>query len=100
VPCLVGCFALAFPRLALILVYVFGGGYLARAYDHWVWPLLGFFFLPLTTLAFAYGLSSLGAPGQMTPFGWVLVGLAAAGDLGLINRGGRSARHWQSQRRG
>src|SRR5262252_6209824 len=32
-PCLVGCLALAFPRFALILVWLFGGNYLARAYD-------------------------------------------------------------------
>lgn len=89
-PCFVGCLAIVFPRLALALVWLFGGTYLERAFEHWLWPVLGFFFLPLTTLAFAYGLNSLGG-GTMTPLGWVLVAIAAACDLGLLSGGGRNA---------
>jgi purine-cytosine permease-like protein len=98
VPCLVGCLALLSPRIALVLVWLFGGNYLARAYDTWLFVVLGFLFLPLTTLAFAYGMNSLGQPGQMPPLGWLLVALAAAADLGLIGGGGRSAQRWQSER--
>jgi hypothetical protein len=98
VPCLVGIIALAFPRAALVLVWLFGGNYLARAYDHWIWPLLGFFFLPLTTLAFAFGMNTLGRPGQMEPLGWLLVALAAAADLGIIGSSSRSAQRRQDQR--
>jgi len=87
----------AFPRAALVLVWLFGGSYLARAYDHWIWPLLGFFFLPLTTLAFAFGMNTLGQPGRMEPLGWVLVALAAAADLGIIGSSSRTARR-QDQR--
>lgn len=97
-PCAIGCLALAFPRVALFLVWFFGGGYLERAFDAWLWPLLGFFFLPLTTLAFAYGVNSLGRPGDMPPLGWLLVALAAAADLGILGGGGRSANRWQSDR--
>jgi hypothetical protein len=86
-PCLLGCIALAFPRLALFLVWLFGSGYLTRAYEHWIWPLLGFIFLPLTTLTFAFSLNSLGQPGDMSPFGWVLTALAVAVDVGLLGRG-------------
>ena len=80
------------------MVWLFGGNYLARAYDTWLFVVLGFLFLPLTTLAFAYGMNSLGQPGQMPPLGWLLVALAAAADLGLIGGGGRSAQRWQSER--
>jgi hypothetical protein len=80
------------------LVWLFGGNYLARAYDTWLFVVLGILFLPLTTLAFAYGMNSLGQPGQMPPLGWLLVALAAAADLGLIGGGGRSAQRWQSER--
>jgi hypothetical protein len=97
-PCLVGCLALAFPRLALFLVWLFGGDYLSRPFDHWVWPLIGFFCLPLTTLAFAFGMNSVGAPGAMEPLGWLLVGLAAAMDLGLLGGSGHSARRWRDSR--
>ena len=91
-PFLVGCLALAFPRLALILVWSFGGGYLGRPFEHWAWPLLGFLFFPLTTLAFAFGMNSLGTPAEMPPLGWLLVGLAVLTDLGMTSSGSKSAR--------
>ena len=31
-PCLMGCLALSFPRVALFLVWLLGGSYLERAY--------------------------------------------------------------------
>lgn len=98
-PCLVGCIALAFPRLAVFLVWLFGGNYFDRAYDEWYWPLLGFFFFPLTTLGFAYANNSIGAPGEVTPFGWLLVGLAFAADIGLIGGGHSGARRWREHRK-
>ena len=97
-PCLLGCLALLFPRLVLFLVWLFGGSYLARAYDSWLIPLLGFFFLPLTTLTFAFGVNSLSSPGQMSPVGWLLTGLALLVDIGLLGGGGRSAKRWRDER--
>jgi|SRR5688572_8064660 len=97
-PCFVGCLALVFPRLALFLVWLLGGNYLARAYDSWLIPLLGFFFLPLTTLTFAFSANSLSSPGQMSPVGWLLTGLAVLVDIGLIGGGGRSAQRWRDER--
>ncbi|HEY3593611.1 MAG TPA: hypothetical protein VGL13_07045 [Polyangiaceae bacterium] len=94
-PLLIGCFALAFPRMAIALVWLFGGNYLSRAYGLWIWPVLGFLFLPLTTLAFAFGLNTLGHGAEMPPLGWLLVGLAAAGDLGLMGGGHRA---WRGRR--
>ncbi|MFW6067288.1 MAG: hypothetical protein ACOC97_03050 [Myxococcota bacterium] len=91
-PCLFGCLALLFPRLAIVLVWLLVPGYLGRAIDPWWWGLLGFLFLPLTTLAFAYGVNSLGAPGHMPPLGWVLVVFAGLLDLGLLGGGERARR--------
>jgi hypothetical protein len=96
VPCLVGCLALAFPRLALLLVWFFGPGYVVRPYGHWGWPLLGLLCLPLTTLTFAFAYNSLGAPGVVSPFGWLLTAVALLADLGLI---GGSRRKWRDHRR-
>jgi hypothetical protein len=98
VPCLIGCLALAFPRLAVVLVWLFGGGYLARAYESSLWPILGFIFLPLTTLTFAYAMNSLGEPGAMSPLGWLLVGLSVAADLGMVGGGRSGARRWKTER--
>jgi hypothetical protein len=94
-PFLVGCLAIAFPRVALFLVWFFGGDYVGRAYEHFLWPLLGFFFLPLTTLTFAFASNSLGDPGEVPPFGWLLVGLAVLADIGLLGSGRKSASDWQ-----
>lgn len=92
-PFLLGCLGLAFPRFVLVLVWLFGGGYIGRAFDSVVWPVLGFLFLPLTTLAFVYSMNSLGAPGEVPPLGWVLIALAGLSDLGLIGNGERGRRH-------
>jgi hypothetical protein len=44
---------LAFPRIALLLLFLFTN-YLQRAYHGLLLPLLGFLFLPLTTLVYAW----------------------------------------------
>lgn len=97
-PCLVGCLALVFPRLALILVWLFGGNFLDKAYPSFLYPLLGFVFLPLTTLTFAFAVNSFSVNGQVTPFGWLLVGLSVLVDIGLLGSGGRDARRYREQR--
>src|SRR5947199_9684881 len=51
-PCLVALFALISPRLALFVIWLFTN-LLSRAFESWVVPLLGFFLLPWTTLAYA-----------------------------------------------
>jgi hypothetical protein len=52
-PCLLLILFLAFPRIALLLLFIFSN-YLQRAYHGLILPLLGFLFLPLTTLAYAW----------------------------------------------
>ena len=51
--CLVLIVFLAFPRIALVLLFVFSN-FLQRAYHGLILPLLGFLFLPLTTLVYAW----------------------------------------------
>jgi hypothetical protein len=52
-PCLLLVLVLAFPRMAMVALYLFTN-YLQRAYQGILLPLLGFFFLPLTTLVYAW----------------------------------------------
>jgi hypothetical protein len=52
-PCLLVIIVLAFPRVVLALLYL-TSLYLQHAYRNMLIPLLGFFFLPLTTLAYAW----------------------------------------------
>jgi hypothetical protein len=57
VPCLVLILFLVFPRIALVLLFLFSN-YLQRAYHGLLLPLVGFLFLPLTTLAYAWMVNS------------------------------------------
>ncbi len=92
--CLMGCFALSFPRLALVLVWVLSS-YLQNAYETVLWPVAGFFFLPLTTLAYAWAVNS---NGTVTGFYFVVVVLAVLVDLGLLGGGARSGRRQYAAR--
>jgi hypothetical protein len=90
-PILVGCLALAAPRFAIVLVVILSD-YIGRAYETTLWPLLGFFFMPLTTLAYAWAINSNGAVAGMH---MVVVVIAVLMDLGLV--GGSAA---QRKRKG
>ncbi len=85
--CLLALVALVSPRLALFLIWVFSD-LLGRAFDSWVVPLLGFFLLPWTTLAYA-GMWDFGTRG-VKGFEWFLVILAFVADLGSYDRGRRA----------
>lgn len=52
-PCLLLILFVAFPRIALVLLFLFST-YLQRAYHGLILPILGFIFLPLTTLVYAW----------------------------------------------
>jgi hypothetical protein len=52
-PCLLLIVVLAFPRVILAVLFFFSQ-YLERAYHGILLPLLGFIFLPLTTLVYAW----------------------------------------------
>lgn len=88
--CLVFLFALISPRLALFALWLFSN-LLDRAYEDWIVPLLGFFLLPWTTLAYAV-MWSVG-PNGVEGFEWFIVVLAFLADLssyGASARRGRS----------
>ena len=83
--CLIALFALISPRLALVLLWIFSD-VLGRAFDSWILPVLGFFLLPWTTLAFA-AFSDWGAGFDVRGFEWFLVVLAFVIDLGSYVQG-------------
>jgi hypothetical protein len=56
-PCLLLILVLAFPRIILAALFLFSN-YLERAYHGLLLPVLGFLFLPLTTLAYAWMLNT------------------------------------------
>ena len=85
-PCLVALFALVSPRLALIVLWLFDD-ILERAYDEWIIPVIGFFLLPWTTLAYAVMWSV--STNEVTGLEWLVVALAVLLDLGAFHRGRR-----------
>ena len=87
--CLVPLFALISPRLALFVVLVFSD-WIGQAVDGWVIPILGFFFLPWTLLAYVvmWQVSPLGVDG----FDWFIVAFAFVGDIAAYARTSQSRR--------
>src|SRR2546426_12371649 len=95
-PCLLGCLALFVPRIVLVLVFIFNHPYLSRVYQTVIWPLLGFFFMPLTTLAYAFAINSIGRLDGVHLFIYVVAVLI---DLGLLGSGESSRRRWWKRQR-
>jgi hypothetical protein len=75
-----------FPRLVLALLFFFTN-FITRAYHGLLIPLLGFFFLPLTTLVYAW-VVNIGA----SPQGLYLVAIiiCVLVDLGVVGHTARS----------
>lgn len=84
--CVVVLLALVGPRIALVLLWLFSD-YLSRAYDGFVLPLLGFLFLPWTTIAYAVAQNAFGG---LNGIGVVLVIIGVLADVGAIGGGARN----------
>ena len=78
-PCLAVVLALISPRLALFAMWLLSG-ILGRAFDSWLLPVLGFFLLPWTTLAYAVVWDT--GTHAVTGVEWFFVVLAFLVDLG------------------
>jgi hypothetical protein len=77
-PCLVALIALFLPRLVIALLAFFTT-YMSTAYQTFIWPLLGFLFMPYTTLAYAWAINS---NGSVNGIYLVVVVIAVLVDLG------------------
>ncbi|MEO0732423.1 MAG: hypothetical protein AAFZ52_06285 [Bacteroidota bacterium] len=71
------------PRVMIVILYFFTSWW-KSAFDSVLWPVLGFFFLPLTVLW--YGISETYFSGSVQTVGLVIAVLL---DLGLIGRGAK-----------
>jgi len=82
-PCLLVILVLIFPRIALVLLFLFSR-YLERAYHGLIIPLIGFLFLPITTLAYAWMVNT----GQPTAgINLIILIVAVIIDLGGLSGG-------------
>ena len=90
-PCFLLFIVLLFPRVTLLLLWLFST-YLQRAFHGGLLlPVLGFFFLPLTTLVYAWEYNS-GMPTTGINLIWLLIAVIV--DLGGLGGGA----HRQSRR--
>jgi hypothetical protein len=85
-PCLLAIGGLTVPRVVIVLLVIFSD-YIGRAFDSFLWPLLGFFFLPTTTLAWAWAENTRG---EIAGVHALIVIVAVLLDLGILG-GGRSS---------
>ncbi|MCP4165385.1 MAG: hypothetical protein GY759_05775 [Chloroflexi bacterium] len=71
------------PRLAILLWWLIQPLRWQATFSTFIWPLLGFIFLPWTTLMYV-----LVAPGGVVGFDWFWLGLMFIADIGSYVGGG------------
>ncbi len=83
--CLLSAIAGLGSRAAIAYLYL-ETDYLTRAFDSQLWPLIGFIFMPLTTLAYTWSVLE----GRSLEGPWaIVVGVAVLMDIGVIGFGTR-----------
>ena len=88
--CLLLLLAMIGPRFVIAMLALFSN-YLQTAYTGLLIPLLGFLFMPFTTLAYAWAINTTG---QVSGLQLVVVVIAVLIDLGVIG-GGANRRRYQ-----
>jgi hypothetical protein len=84
-PCLLALLVVLFPRIAIILLYLFTD-FFRGVYDSLLLPIVGFIFLPFTLLAYT-ALVRMHQPHDATFL--VVLFVAVIVDLGLVGGGNR-----------
>jgi hypothetical protein len=86
--CLIALFGLITPRVVMVVLWLFTN-YLSRAFDSFIWPLLGFIFLPTATLAYAVAQNSFNG---LRGIGLVIFVIGVLIDFGMLGGGAKSRR--------
>jgi hypothetical protein len=86
--CVLALLAFLGPRLVIFLLWLFTN-YLSRAFDAFLLPVLGFVFLPWTTIAWAIAQNELGG---ISGVGLLVVALGFLADIGVVGGGARRRR--------
>ena len=64
------------PRLGALVWWIINPIYVNAAFDHWIWGLLAWIFLPWTLLMYL-----IVYPGGLVGFDWILLGLGIFADM-------------------
>jgi hypothetical protein len=89
-PCILLLLVLAFPRVILVLMFLMSN-YLGRAYHGLLIPILGFIFLPLTTIVYAWEVNSHMA---MQGTNLIILLVAVIIDVGGLGGGWHRSSRW------
>jgi len=89
-PCLLALLAVFFPRVVIVLLFLVSD-WLESGFAsvHWLWPVLGFFLLPFTTLAYALAINQ---QGELDGLYIILMVIAVLMDIGTWSGGPMSRR--------
>jgi hypothetical protein len=82
-PCLLALLALAFPRVVIILLWLFTN-FFRGFYHEMLIPILGFIFLPLTLIVYTYFRAE---HAHLTSIQLIILVVAVVIDLGLVGGG-------------
>jgi hypothetical protein len=83
--CLFAAILAGAPRIAFLTWWLFDPRRINATFHTAIWPLIGFFFLPWTTLMYV-----IVAPGGLSLVNWIFLGIALAVDLSTYGGGARS----------
>jgi hypothetical protein len=86
--CVLALLAFLGPRLVIFLMWLFTN-YLSRAFDGFLLPLLGFLFLPWTTIAWAIAQNEFGGTSGI---GLLVIVIGFLADIGVLGGGARGRR--------
>ena len=64
------------PRLAILIWWIYTPVYITTLFQTWIWPILGWIFLPWTTLMYMTV-----AGGGIVGFDWIILGLGVFADM-------------------
>ena len=76
------------PRLAILVWWLIDAARWGAAFNSFIWALLGFIFLPWTTIMYV-----LVFPGGVTGFDWIWLGLGLLADIFSYTGGGYGNRN-------
>jgi hypothetical protein len=85
-PCLLAVLVVAFPRVAIVLLYLFTN-FFSGVFNTILVPILGFLFLPITLIAYTYIHNTHMAVQDVTSL--VILFIAVILDLGLVGGAAR-----------
>jgi hypothetical protein len=86
--CIFTTLAVLGPRAGILFWWLYDPGRWDRSFDSWLWPVLGFFFLPWTTLMYVAV-----RPGTVEGFDWIWLGLSVLVDIACYSGGGYGNRN-------